>query len=149
MRTRNIAKEERSRCAVITTSNIWVDPESCWKIVIYLLLIFIMSFILFIHWCRLVSDALKKMKGKIPEIASSHVSSRVLQVLSSLFFLLMTRIYDAPNGFANSFLLILDLCETLYTRWKECCVCGDSTSFYHSCQQYLCSSSGDKDAWKW
>ncbi|XP_055818365.1 pumilio homolog 24 [Solanum dulcamara] len=40
MRTRNIAKEERS---------------------------------------RLVSDALKKMKGKIPEIASSHVSSRVLQ----------------------------------------------------------------------
>ncbi|CAN4115052.1 unnamed protein product [Withania somnifera] len=28
---------------------------------------------------RLVSDALKKMKGKIPEIASSHVSSRVLQ----------------------------------------------------------------------
>lgn len=40
MRTRNIAKEERS---------------------------------------RLVGDALKKMKGKIPEIASSHVSSRVLQ----------------------------------------------------------------------
>ncbi|XP_009621817.1 pumilio homolog 24 [Nicotiana tomentosiformis] len=40
MRTRNIAKEERS---------------------------------------RLVTDALKKMKGKIPEIASSHVSSRVLQ----------------------------------------------------------------------
>ncbi|KAK4338905.1 hypothetical protein RND71_040367 [Anisodus tanguticus] len=40
MRTRNMAKEERS---------------------------------------RLVSDALKKMKGKIPEIASSHVSSRVLQ----------------------------------------------------------------------
>ncbi|KAF3656957.1 hypothetical protein P3S67_018823 [Capsicum chacoense] len=28
---------------------------------------------------RLVSDALKRMKGKIPEIASSHVSSRVLQ----------------------------------------------------------------------
>lgn len=30
---------------------------------------------------RLVSEALKKMQGKISEIASSHVSSRVLQVI--------------------------------------------------------------------
>ncbi|KAJ0092038.1 hypothetical protein Patl1_24979 [Pistacia atlantica] len=29
---------------------------------------------------KLISEALQKMKGKIPEIAGSHVSSRVLQV---------------------------------------------------------------------
>lgn len=33
----------------------------------------------FIMW-RFVTESLNKMKGKIPEIASSHVSSRVLQV---------------------------------------------------------------------
>lgn len=31
-----------------------------------------------------MSEALQKMKGKIPEIASSHVSSRVLQVICLL-----------------------------------------------------------------
>lgn len=34
---------------------------------------------------RLITEALQKMKGKIPEIAGSHVSSRVLQVIFSLF----------------------------------------------------------------
>lgn len=34
----------------------------------------------------LVTEALEKMKGKIPEIAGSHVSSRVLQVYSCLIF---------------------------------------------------------------
>ena len=36
---------------------------------------------------RLVSEALQKMKGKIPEIASSHVSSRVVQVIVLAFSL--------------------------------------------------------------
>ncbi|THG18649.1 hypothetical protein TEA_005328 [Camellia sinensis var. sinensis] len=36
---------------------------------------------LFTH-AQLVSEAIQKMKGKIPEIASSHVSSRVLQYCS-------------------------------------------------------------------
>lgn len=35
---------------------------------------------------RLITEALQKMKGKIPEIAGSHVSSRVLQVVFSIFF---------------------------------------------------------------
>lgn len=34
---------------------------------------------------RLISEALQKMKGKIPEIAGSHVSSRVLQVIFGNF----------------------------------------------------------------
>ncbi|KAJ0035556.1 hypothetical protein Pint_24442 [Pistacia integerrima] len=34
---------------------------------------------------KLISEALQKMKGKIPEIAGSHVSSRVLQILSVMF----------------------------------------------------------------
>lgn len=34
----------------------------------------------------MISEALQKMKGKIPEIAGSHVSSRVLQVDISHFF---------------------------------------------------------------
>jgi hypothetical protein len=33
----------------------------------------------------LVSEAIQKMKGKIPEIAGSHISSRVLQVSFWLF----------------------------------------------------------------
>lgn len=37
--------------------------------------------LLFITFASLVTEALEKMKGKIPEIASSHVSSRVLQVI--------------------------------------------------------------------
>lgn len=37
---------------------------------------------------RLISEALQKMKGKIPEIAGSHVSSRVLQVFFFLIFFL-------------------------------------------------------------
>lgn len=37
--------------------------------------------LLLITFARLVTEALEKMKGKIPEIASSHVSSRVLQVI--------------------------------------------------------------------
>ena len=39
---------------------------------------------------RLVSEAIQKMKGKIPEIAGSHISSRVLQV-SFLAFSLQWR----------------------------------------------------------
>lgn len=48
-----------------------------------------MTCLYLIFWInfRLVSEALQKMKGKIPEIASSHVSSRVLQVFNYLFFL--------------------------------------------------------------
>lgn len=36
---------------------------------------------------RWISEALKKMKGKIPEIAGSHVSSRVLQVIFGVLFI--------------------------------------------------------------
>lgn len=97
------------------------------------------------EWCFEENEREDPWNSKLPCFFSCSSGS----ILS--FFLLMTRIYDAPNGFANffanSFLLIIDLCETLYPRWKECCVRGDSTSFYHSCYQYLCSSSGDKDAW--
>lgn len=39
---------------------------------------------LFAGLFRLISEALQKMKGKTLEIASSHVSARVLQVSSSL-----------------------------------------------------------------
>lgn len=35
---------------------------------------------------RLISEALQKMKGKMHEIAGSHVSSRVLQVCVFFFF---------------------------------------------------------------
>ncbi|CAA2961299.1 pumilio homolog 24 [Olea europaea subsp. europaea] len=52
MRVRDIKKEDRSKCYHLFVSNFLI---------------------------RHVSEALKKMKGKIPEIASSHVSSRVLQ----------------------------------------------------------------------
>jgi len=34
---------------------------------------------------RLISEAIRKMKGKVPEIAVSHVSSRVLQVCFCIF----------------------------------------------------------------
>lgn len=37
---------------------------------------------------RLVAEALQKMKGKIPEIAGSHISSRVLQVSFGFHFAL-------------------------------------------------------------
>lgn len=49
---------------------------------------------------RFVTESLNKMKGKIPEIASSHVSSRVLQVsfyiLSSPTPLLTHPFIDMP-----------------------------------------------------
>lgn len=37
-----------------------------------------------------MTEALQKMKGKIPEIAGSHVSSRVLQVFFLISFVVLS-----------------------------------------------------------
>lgn len=55
----------------------------------------------------MVSEALKKMQGKISEIASSHVSSRVLQVIMlttscSLAYSLQVAPYYFISKFASS-----------------------------------------------
>jgi len=46
---------------------------------VFIVLIFYLYFELY-HNVRLVTEALRKMKGKIHEIAGSHITSRVLQV---------------------------------------------------------------------
>lgn len=50
---------------------------------IWLFSFFLKCFFLIV--LRLITEALQKMKGKIPEIAGSHVSSRVLQVFFDHF----------------------------------------------------------------
>ena len=80
MRQRDIAKEKRSKYVFLFGTIV-----ACWNL-------FCNGFIVIIFYfqCniskRLVSDAVNKMKGKIPEIAGSHVSSRVLQVIRIFCF---------------------------------------------------------------
>lgn len=52
---------------------------------LYSQLLIVLFWMFFFLLIRLISEALQKMKGKIPEIAGSHVSSRVLQVIFGNF----------------------------------------------------------------
>lgn len=74
MRRHNIAKEDRSKYVSFILLRFII---ACWTIFFFLTGINL----------RLVSEALLKMKGKIHEIAGSHVSSRVLQVILTSYFL--------------------------------------------------------------
>lgn len=59
---------------------------------------------------RLITDALQKMKGKIPDIAGSHVSSRVLQVVFSFFFQFQINSAVVVYGCLTFIFLTSDLC---------------------------------------
>lgn len=62
---------------------------------------------------RFVAEALQKMKGKIPEIAGSHISSRVLQVSFGIQFamgmnLKLLFLFEEASTYSVSF--TTDLC---------------------------------------
>lgn len=126
MRQRNIAKEERSKYVYFG-----------YKII---LASWVYSFILFFFFShpgffcllifRLITEAIQKMKGKIPEIACSHVSSRVLQVLFPCFF---------PPSFLVNYLDTLEL---------QVCICLQYPSFivsfsYQTCVKYCSQTERD------
>lgn len=71
-----------------------------------------------------MTESLNKMKGKIPEIASSHVSSRVLQVsfylLSSLTPLLTHPFIDMSCVPGFVLCRYFQLCFSLQTCVKHC-----------------------------
>lgn len=78
MRCREIAKEDRAKYVSLR------KKFREWYFFVNGMLKFfvvpIMSYFRLLYDWRLVTEAVQKMKGKIPEIAGSHISSRVLQV---------------------------------------------------------------------
>jgi pumilio family protein 6 len=82
MRQRNIVKEERSKYLFFLLS---LTPRlHVHGIFLSFSLLTIFSLLNYLK--RIIAEAILKMKGKIPEIASSHVSSRVLQVIFCFLF---------------------------------------------------------------
>jgi len=86
---------------------------------VFLVVVPIMSYFGLFYNFRLVTEALQKMKGKIPEIAGSHISSRILQVyeLVYIFFQL-----SVSHNFtrACSLNLLLSFCFNQKTCVKHC-----------------------------
>lgn len=130
-------------------------------------------FVFFLHsphvfhfgpFSRLVTEALQKMKGKIPEIAGSHISSRVLQVYLFFYLSFYLFIYLFLISIRLSYRLVacsfdcfkfifvfqlIDLCQALFTSWTRCSIWRAPATFPYSSVQCICCSLSKEDAGQW
>ncbi|KAE9602580.1 hypothetical protein Lalb_Chr12g0201101 [Lupinus albus] len=125
---------------------------------------------------KLVTEALQKMKGKIHEIAGSHISSRVLQTCvkhcsqdekDAVFeelrphFLalaynayavhLVKKMLDSGNGQLEIYVLLYTYTSqliTLFSHWfSSIFSLKETTSRFYLCSSWACCSSSSPHGW--